>query len=91
MRYMSIGEVAFLNADGKSYSVKDFREIPAYNSNTTYYPLSQDEIDEIASRKEFYGDGGEWQYYKIIEHNKVKFVENGYSISKISPLMIPSV
>jgi len=89
MRYMNLENVSFLNADGKSYSVKDFREIPDYNTKTTYYPISEDEVDEIASRKEFFGSGGEWQYYKIIEHNKVKFIENGFSISKLRPLLIP--
>jgi len=71
------------------YSVVGFREIPTYVTKTTYTPITGEMLDEIASRREFYGVGNEPEYYKIFEHNKVKIVENGFSIDKIVGLGIP--
>lgn len=92
MRYIEIEEVTFTTQDGKDILVKEIREIPDYVPLSSYRMNKDDDVDEVISRRENYGDGAEDRAYALVEANKVKFDESNYEIDKIQGLItIPQV
>jgi len=89
MRYESVDTTSFTNHNNKTYAVKDKREYPNYEKLIHVVVNSEDMIDEIASRYEVYGDGGEAESYKIVDYNIVKLFEAEFDLSKIYSLDIP--
>lgn len=91
MRYLGLGNIAFTRIDGKSYTVKDFREFPEYVKMKSVKTKRGDFIDEIATRKDVYGRGAEPESYRIFEMNAVKIAENNFDIVKCKTLDIPDI
>ena len=89
MRYETIENITFTNISGKSIEIKDIRPYPEYQLMVSLLIKAEDEIDEIASRKEIYGDSAEDQTYKIIDFNIVKLFENDFDLQKLTRLSIP--
>lgn len=88
MRYFDIDTVSFTNKDGKSAPIKEKRPIEnnpiAFEVNTNNQLL-----DEIASRKDVYGEGYEDHSYKIFDANCVEIIEAGYDLTKVRRMKIP--
>lgn len=89
LRDNDLQSIIFTDMAGNSYTIKSMRE---YTPQTTWFTLNLqqgDEIDEIASRKEVYGNGGEAQYYKIVNHNIAALFDVGFDLSQLKTLDVP--
>lgn len=89
MYYFAIPTISFTDVNNKQYLIKDMREYPAYTSNATLQLNAKDMLDEIASRPEVYGDGGEVLSYKLAEANIVALMDNNFDLSKLKRIVIP--
>jgi hypothetical protein len=90
MRYQTIENITFVDINGISYNIKDMREYPEYTTKVIVKTSENDFIDEIATRKEIYGDNNENVSYKIYDHNIVKLREANWEMSNIKELNIPN-
>jgi len=89
MRYIEVDTISFTDIDGNSYPVKDIRPI---DTETIAYEIDVkdgDLLDEVASRKEVYGDNGELQSYRLFDANIVKLTEAGFKIQGLKTLKVP--
>jgi hypothetical protein len=89
MRYAEIATISFTDFYGNKYAIKDMREYPAYNTMENLSTRADDRIDEIATRKEYYGDDAEGETYKICEHNIEALFEARFDMANIKSLRIP--
>lgn len=89
MQFLNIENIEFTNKNSKIFIIKD---IKYYEDMTTKVILSiQNDVklDEIASRRDIYGEGNEFYAYKIFEQNRIKIIENNFSLENINSLDIP--
>jgi hypothetical protein len=89
MRYELVSEIVFTDINGVNRTIKDMRE---YEDQITLSFININEakhIDEIATRPEFYGEGSEFESYKIVDKNIVKLFDTGFDLNKIKKLEIP--
>lgn len=89
MRYINEDDFVWTDGDNVTHKLKFFRTIPSYDSMKKITTTAFDMLDEIASRQEIYGDGGELDTYKLIEANRTKLIESGFDMAKIKTLEIP--
>ena len=89
MRYQLVDIIVFRNTQGKSITIRSMREYPEYTDSMNIKVRSDDEIDEIASRQEIYGDEGEMESYKIFDANIINIFDAGFDISKLNKVRIP--
>jgi hypothetical protein len=90
MRYNDVETITFRALNGKSYAVKDLREIPVQSIRKSIQYESVNTLDEIASRPEVYGEYAEDQTYKIFEANMVKIFDVRFDMTRIKRLDIPT-
>ncbi len=88
-RYIEEDTISFTDIDGNRYPIKDMREFPTYVDAFTFQLIGNEELDEIASRRDVYGDDGENLSYKIVEHNKALMVDYKFNLTKMKELKIP--
>jgi len=89
MRYSTIENISFETKTGKSLEIKDMREYPNYTLLGMLKITTEDQIDEIASREEIYGDEGEALSFKIVDFNIIKLFEENFELEKLNVLKIP--
>lgn len=89
MRYQTIPTISFTDIYGKSYAIKDKREYPKYSTGSTLDIKVGDSIDEIITRREYYGDDSEGEVYKAVEHNIEDLFEAKFDVSKLKSIKIP--
>ena len=89
MRYIDVDTVTFTDINGKSYPVKDRRDISTQTLAFEIDVKEGDLLDEVASRREVYGDFGEVHAWRIFDLNIVRLTEVGFDMSKIKRLKIP--
>lgn len=91
MRYFDIEEITFKNALGRSVKIKDLLPVPARSDNSVVITLAKDdELDEIATRTDIYGEGYEAKSYDIFAENIEELVQNDFDMNKLKRLRIPS-
>lgn len=91
MRYFDVDEVTFKNALGRSVKIKDLLPIPVHSDNSVVIALAKDdELDEIATRTDIYGEGYEAKVYDIFIENVEELVQNDFDMNKLKRLRIPS-
>jgi hypothetical protein len=91
LRYNNIETVTFTDPDGNKIAVKDTRPIQQLQTGVALKVEQGMELDEIMSRKEYYGDGSEDLAYALFDHNIIKLVEAKFDISKLKELNVPIV
>jgi hypothetical protein len=91
MRYLNIPTVTFTAINGVSYQVKDRRPISVFDTAFEIDLNANDDLDEVASRPDIYGDNAEGLAYAIVDNNIVKFVETNFDVTKIKRVAIPIV
>lgn len=87
--YFNSDIISFTDIYGKSWPVRTMREYPNYILLDSIVPQKENRIDEIATRKQFYGDDAEGESYKIVEFNVERLFENYFDVSKLKVLEIP--
>jgi hypothetical protein len=90
MRYIEIDNIEFETAAGDIVLVKDIREIPDYNILVNYKYQGED-LDELISKVQYYGDGAESETYTMVEANKIILDESDYKLADIRQLIIPAL
>lgn len=91
MRYFDVEEITFKNALGRSVKIKDLLPIPARSNNSIIIALAKDdELDEIATRTDIYGEGYEAKSYDIFAENIEELVQNDFDMNRLKRLRIPS-
>lgn len=90
MRFSSIDTVSFTNRNGDTVPIKYIRDLYDGTISKEIKIKSSDELDEIASREDIYGDDTEGESYKIFDVNAVRLVESKFDLSNIKKLGIPS-
>ncbi len=88
-RYQDVDTVIFTDINGKKYPVKDIRPISSQTQAFEIDIKEGDLLDEVASRKEIYGDFAENQAWRIFDLNIVELAQVNYDMSKIKKLKIP--
>jgi hypothetical protein len=89
MRYETVENITFTDVNRKSRIIKDMREYETQNIVAAVNVLNSRFIDEIATREEIYGDGSEFEIYKIVDQNIVKLFDARFNLEKIKKLEIP--
>lgn len=89
MRYVGIETISFTNAQGITVPIKDKRPISDDDVNFEIGINTKDDLDEIASRADVFGDDSEDQSYRLFDANIIEIVESGYDLSKVRRLKIP--
>ena len=91
MRYFNIDEVIFKNALGRSVKIKTLLPIPVRSNNSVIITLAKDdELDEIATRTDIYGESYEAKAYDIFIENVEELVQNDFDMNRLKRLRIPS-
>ena len=91
MRYFNIDEVTFKNALGRSVKIKALLPIPVRSNNSVIITLAKDdELDEIATRTDIYGESYETKAYDIFIENVEELVQNDFDMNRLKRLRIPS-
>lgn len=91
MRYFDVEEITFKNTLGRSVKIKDLLSIPARSNNSVTIALAKDdELDEIATRTDIYGEGYEAKAYDIFAENVEELVQNDFDMNRLKRLRIPS-
>ena len=88
-RYIDVDTIVYTDINRKSYSVKDAREISNQTLGFTIDVKKGNLLDEIASRKQIYGDNGESQAWKIFDINIAELAEVDFDIDQLKRLKIP--
>lgn len=87
--YFNTDIISFTDIYGKSWAIRSMREYPEYTLLDSIIVKKMDRIDEVTTRRQFYGDDAEGESYKLIEFNLEKLFENYFDISKLKTLEIP--
>lgn len=91
MRYFNIEEITFKNALGRSVKIKDLLPVPIRSDNSVIIAIAKgDELDEIATRTDIYGEGYESNAYNIFAENIEELVQNDFDMDRLKKLRIPS-
>lgn len=85
-----VEKVPFTWLDGHTYNIKDIKLIPEYEQAVMITLNEEDQLDEIASRPEIFGEGSESLTYLLFEANVVKLTEAKFNMNKLHELRIPA-
>jgi len=88
-RYSNVETLSFLAANGKTYPVKDIRPITEQTLAFEIDKGEEDLLDEVASRRETFGDFGEVQSWRFFDLNIKELTMVNFDLSKISRLKVP--
>lgn len=91
MRYIRQSDVIFTNANGISVTLKETRDLEELETATEIEVRDGDMLDEIATRRDVYGENAETLVYKLFDANAVAIIESGYDLGKMKKLAIPQV
>lgn len=87
--YFDTEIISFSDIYGKSFAIRDMREYPDYVLFDTANVTKRDRLDEIATRRQYYGDGAEGETYKLVEFNIEQLFENDFDLEKVKTIKIP--
>lgn len=91
MRYFREPDVVFTNANGVSVTLKETRELEELETATEIEVHENDMLDEIATKRDVYGENAEALVYKLFDANAVEIIESGYNLGRVGKLKIPLV
>ena len=89
MRYLQVDDIIFTDINGNSYTIKDTRDILQEPIVLEVDKYEDELLDEIAAKKDVYGEFGEQQTYRLFDANIVKIVESNYDLSKVKKIKVP--
>lgn len=91
MRYFDVQDITFKNSLGRSVKIKDLLPVPSHSDNSVVIALAEDdELDEIATRTDIYGEGYEAKTYNIFAENIEELTQNDFDMNRLKRLRIPS-
>jgi hypothetical protein len=88
VRYLDVPIVSFTGTDGRSVAVHEMREVPAYTVRMTLN-LHGEDFDEVASRRDVYGEGAEGDAYKLHEANLPAIFDAMLDYSRLPSIGVP--
>ena len=91
MRYNTVEDIVFENQDGIKFTIKDIRDFTVFENGLIVKNEQGLFIDELISRREYFGNNSEDLVWAIADHNAEKLVENNFNVSKIKNIKIPVI
>jgi hypothetical protein len=91
VKWQEVADIAFLDASGISYNVKDIKPINIYSNSINVNIDNNVFIDELISRQSVYGEGAENLLQDVVEANIINIVESEFDMTKVKSLMIPKI
>lgn len=91
MNFDRVEILSFNDERGVQFPVRDIKPIDEYETGIIVEIPRGSFVDEVISRQQYYGNGTEDLSYQIVEHNKVKFAEANFDMSKIRKIDIPII
>ena len=88
-RYIGVDTISFTDVNGNTFPVKDIRPISDQTLNFEIDKKENDLIDEVASRRQVFGNFGEIQSWRIFDINIVKLTEYKFDHTKMKRIKIP--
>lgn len=88
-RYIAVDTIVFVDPYRGSVNIKDRRDIPSEDVAFSIDIKNGDMIDEIATRPQVFGTGGETQVYRLFDANMREIVAAGFSLENIQRLKVP--
>jgi len=89
LRYLNVDTITFTDVNNNSYRVKEIRDIISEPISFELNINKGDFLDEIASRKDIYGNYGESETYRIFDANIVRLTEVNFDLTKVRSVKIP--
>ena len=89
-RLFELETISFTDRDGRTIGIKEIREIPVVIEAFKLDLNQGDELDEIASRDDIFGEGSEFEAYKIADANIAALVDADFDLNKLRKLIIPT-
>lgn len=90
MRYFDIEDVTFTNKMGRSVKIKGLLPVPVKAERSVNLSLAKgDQLDEIATRTNIYGEGYESKAYDIFAENIEELTQVDFNLDKLKKLRIP--
>lgn len=90
MRYFNIEDITFTNALGRSVKIKDLLPVPTPSENSVTLALAKgDQLDEIATRTNIYGEGYESKSYDIFAENIEEFTQVDFNLDRLKKIRVP--
>lgn len=90
MRYFNIEDITFTNALGRSVKIKDLLPVPTPSENSVALILAKgDQLDEIATRTNIYGEGYEGKAYDIFAENIEELTQVDFNLDRLKKIRIP--
>lgn len=90
MRYFSVENVIFTNRFNKTVTIKNVLPItPKADKSVNLRIQDGDNMDEIASRNNIYGENHEMDAFKIFMENVEEIAFANYDMSRLRSLRIP--
>lgn len=91
MRYSQAPDITFVDHDGRAYPLKDKLPVKTYQTGDRARVGADTDIDEIISRRDYYGDDAEDLSYAVVDQNIVKLVEADFDLTRIKEIAIPVI
>jgi hypothetical protein len=91
MRFIGVPNIIFTDVNGVSYTIKDTRPVSVFKTGNIHKLQSGYDIDEIISRKEYYGDGAEDKSWAVVDHNLETITERDFDLTRLKEIRIPVI
>lgn len=91
MTFDNVAIITYNDENGNLYPVRDIKPIGTYQTGIIVDVPRKTDMDEIVSRKEYYGDNTEDLSYLVVEQNVVKLVEANFDLGAVKKIDIPIV
>lgn len=91
MTFDNVGIISFNDEDGNLYAVRDIKPMGTYQTGMIVDVPQKTDMDEIVSRKEYYGDDTEDLSYMVVEQNIVELTEANFELGAVKKIDIPIV
>jgi hypothetical protein len=91
LNFDNVPIISFNDENGTVFPVRDIKPFADLQSGKIIEVNSKMDLDELASRKEIYGDDTEGLTYLIVEKNAEILIENDFDLNRVKKLDIPIV
>ena len=83
--------ISFNDENGVTYPIRDKKDIDTWATGVIIDVHQGNDLDEIATRPEYFGEGSEDMSYAIVEANAVAMAEQEFNIGSMKKMIIPII
>ena len=89
MRYQNVPVITFTDSLGRTFPVREMREIPRRQTAFVVARAPFEPFDLVASRPDVFGDGGERRAWELHDAMAVEIVDRLFDYSLITSVRVP--